>query len=396
MRRLRRIPQVLLLIETSRAYGRGLVEGIIRYAQENGPWSIFFEERGLNDPLPRWLNHWQGDGILSRTTSQANIARLRATRAPIVELYAGPEADIPRVFQDEEAVARLAADHFCDRGLRNLAFFCSDGAHWMHERRRAFERAARQRGYACDTFMFIGAKAAAGKKPRQIDDPSVIRWLRSLPKPCGVLCASDFYAMRLARACRTCGIVVPEEVAVLGVDNDPVFCGTSFPRLSSIDLGSPRIGYEAASLLDRMMAGKSPPDDGVGVEPQQVVTRESTDLLAIDDADMTRAIRVIREQACQPLRVGQVAEAVGLSRRVLEQRFQNILHRSPKEEILRVRMERAKELLATSDLAIARVARKSGFASLEYFARAFRRRTGMTPRGYRAGRRLPPGGREGP
>ena len=398
MSRLRRVPQVLLLIETSRAFGRGLAEGIARYAEENGPWSIFFEERGLADPLPKWLKQWRGDGILSRTTRKANVNRLIATGLPVVELYADPQLGVGLVHPDDEAVADLAARHFFDRGLRHFAFFCDDQAAWIDLRQQAFARVLQQHGYSCHGFLKNrGLTSSAGQnrgltspaRHGRFDDPSVMRWLRKLPKPCGVFCPSDFHAMRVTRACRTSGLMVPEQIAVLGVDNDPVFCGVSFPRLSSIELGSARIGYEAAALLDRLMAGQSPPKAGIGVKPQQVVVRESTDILAIDDADMAKAVRIIREQACQRLRVGDVAEAVGMSRRVFEQRFQRILHRSPKEEFIRVQMERAKMLLATSDMPVATVAKKSGFASLEYFTRAFRRHVGMTARAYRRQHRLP-------
>ena len=302
---------------------------------------------------------------------------------PVVELYADRTLGVGLVHPDDEAVARLAAEHFIDRGVRNFAFFCTDHANWILSRRRAFELALERRGLLCRSFDFTPRSGAAGKKPRQIDDPSVIDWLHKLPKPCGAFCASDFYAMRLARTCRACGIIVPEQLAILGVDNDAVFCGACSPPLSSIDLGPARIGYEAAALLDRMMAGRSPAKSGVSVEPRGVVTRESTDILAIDDADVAQAVRLIRKQACQRLRVAQAAAAVGLSRRVFEQRFQHALRRSPKDEILRIRMERARTLLSTSNMAVALVAKKCGFASQEYFARAFRRRNGATPRAWR-------------
>jgi LacI family transcriptional regulator len=385
----RRIPQVLLLIETSRAYGRGLVEGIARYAEENGPWSMFFEERGLTDPLPRWLGKWRGDGIIARTPRKADIQKITAMRLPVVELFAGPQAGIPRVYQNENAVGRLAAEHFIGCGLRNFAFFATDRADWIDGRRRAFERVLDEHGHACPPPQFAAPNGSVRGSPRQFDDRSVIRWLRKLPQPCGVFCTSDFYAMQLIRACRTGGILVPEQIAILGVDNDPVFCGTSFPRLSSIDLGSPRIGYEAAALLDRMMAGKAAPPEGVCVEPLQLIARESTDISAVEDADMGLAARMIREQACDRLRVTQVASTLGISLRVFEQRFRSAMHRSPKEAILRVRLERAKLLLSTTNLAIAIVAKKSGFGSQEYFARLFHRRTGMTPRRFRNERRVP-------
>jgi LacI family transcriptional regulator len=384
-----RVRKVLLLIETSRAYGRGLVEGVARYAEESGRWSIYFEERGLNDPLPRWLRQWHGDGIISRTLHKADLERLVALRLPLVELYAGAKSKVPRVCQDEIAVASLASEHFFDRGLQNLAFFSTNHAHWIESRRRAFEQVMQSSGLSCTVFDFPPNTRTGCKKARSLDDRDVIRWVRKLSKPCGIFCASDLFAMRLLRACRSGGIAVPEEVAVLGVDNDPVFCGTSYPRLSSIDLGSERIGYEAAALLDRMMSGKPAPKENVCIRPNQIFVRESTDILAIDDVEMAQAVRMMREQACLPLKIAQVAEAVGLSRRVFEQRFCIVLGRSPKEEILRVRMDRAKMLLATSDLSVATVAKKSGFTSLEYFTRAFRKHAGMTPRAYRSSQRLP-------
>lgn len=376
----RRVLQVLLLIETSRAYGRGLVEGIARYAEENAPWSILFEERGLTDPLPRWFKQWRGDGILSRTHRKANLTRLRVSGVPVVELYAGPQSGAPCVYQDEAAVAQLALEHFWDRGFRHYAFFASDGDFWIQQRRQAFARAVAERDLTCHHFGPPTAPASATRLP---DERRLRRWLRGLPKPCGIFCASDFYAMRLVRACRAGGLLVPEQIAVLGVDNDPVFCATSAPRLSSIDLGSERIGYEAARLLARLMAGQAAPAGGVSVSPLRVLTRESTDLLALEDEELARAVRLIRQQGCGPLRVAEVAARLGLSRRVLETRFRQTLHRSPKEEILRVRMERAKLLLGTTELAVAQVAKRCGFTSLEYFIRAFRRRQGQTPRSYR-------------
>ena len=139
---------------------------------------------------------------------------------------------------NEETIARLAAEHFLDRGLRNLAFFCTDQGHWARWRGQAFQRVLQERGYHCYTFRSVPGRHTAGKKPRSIDDRKVIRWLHGLPKPCGVFCATDLHAMQLTRSCRTCGILVPEQIAVLGVDNDPVICGVCFPRLSSIELGS--------------------------------------------------------------------------------------------------------------------------------------------------------------
>jgi LacI family transcriptional regulator len=181
---------------------------------------------------------------------------------------------------------------------------------------------------------------------------------------------------------------VPEEVAVLGVDNDLVIGSVSDPPLSSIDLDSRRIGYDAASLLDRLMSGERPASHELLIQPSRVVCRQSTDILAIDDREVAEAIRFIRERAAAGVRVEELVEATGLSRRVLEQRFQRSLHRTPKQEILRVQIDRAKALLADGETPVSKVAGQSGFTSLKYFARAFRRITGTTPRDYRKSARF--------
>lgn len=371
----------MVLVETSRAYGRGLVEGIGRYVEEHGPWSIYFEERGLLDPLPKWLKHWRGDGIISRTVRKTDIERLRATRLPVVELYADPSLGLPRLYPDQGAIARLAAEHFLDRGFRRFGFFCTDLAWWTNERRDVFVAELQRNGFGCECFPAHGQRDLASQTPT--DPREVARWLATLPKPCGVFCASDLYAARLLDACRTIEIAVPEEIAVLGVDNDPVICSVSFPPLSSIDLGSRRIGYQAAALLDQMMSGQKPGPSVVPMPPERIVCRQSTDALAIEDPDVARALRFIREHAANGLRIEQLAEATGISRRTLQQRFQRSLQRTPKHEILRVQMERAKLLLCETDLPVETVCRRSGFVSFKYFARAFQRATGMTPRGYR-------------
>ena len=380
-----RLPQVMLLIDTSSVYGRGLIEGVGCYAAERGPWSIYHEDRGLFDPLPPLLKNWHGDGIMARSVCKANLKRLLATGLPVVELFADFALSPPQVCPNEETLGRLAAEHFLDRGLRNLAYFASDWAWWIDTRRKAFRESLQQSGCSHDYFELQPSRA----NKKRLDENHLIRWLDSLPKPCGVFCACDVYAIQVTNACRRHGIAVPTQVAVLGVDNDPVVCSVSFPPLSSIDLNSKRVGYEAAALLDRMMAGSPPPQETILIEPGPVITRESTDIMAVEDADVAQAIRMIREHACRGLHVSDVAEAAGLSRRVLQQRFQKVLQRTPKEELMRVQIERAKVLLRQTDMGIESVSKRCGFTAFGYFVRAFRRETSMTPRAYRRSSRIP-------
>jgi len=374
-----RSPEVMLLIDTSSVYGRELVEGIGRYAAEHGPWSIHHEDRGLFDPLPSLLKGWRGDGIMARSVRKADLKRLLATGLPVVELFADFALSPPAVCPNEDKIGALAAGHFLDRGLRNVAFYAGDWAWWSDTRREAFCRALARSGR---DYHYIELQPPRRSKKR-IGEDELTRWLESLPRPCGVLAACDAYAIQVANVCRRCGIAIPTQIAVLGVDNDPVVCSVSFPPLSSTELNGRRVGYQAAAILDRMMNGHAPPKRTVLVEPGQVVTRASTDVMAVDDADVAQAIRMIREHACRGLRASEVADAVGLSLRALQQRFQRTLGRTLREELIQVRMDRAKMLLRQTDMSVEQIARRCGFAAFGYFVRAFRREMGITPRRYR-------------
>jgi LacI family transcriptional regulator len=184
-------------------------------------------------------------------------------------------------------------------------------------------------------------------------------------------------------ACRAEKLLVPEQVAVMGGDEDTLLCETCNPPLSGVALTSERIGYEAAALLDRLLHGGPRPTEPILIEPTRVVVRQSTDTLAITDPDLARAIAFIRVHAATAVRVSDVLREIAVSRSWLERRFQEVLGRSPAEEIRRVRLERTKQLLADTDLPVRQVATASGFASREYMAYAFKRATGLTPREFR-------------
>jgi LacI family transcriptional regulator len=307
---------------------------------------------------------------MARSARKRDLEKLLATGLPVVELFADFALSPPAVSPNEETIGRLALEHFLDRGLRTLAYFANEWSWWSDVRRGAFRQAVQQCGLLCHYAELMPPRT----NKTRIEENQLIGWLQSLPKPCGVFCAWDVCAVQVTNACRRSQLAVPSQVAVLGVDNDPVICSVSFPPLSSIDLQSKRVGYEAAALLDRMMAGQPRPRKPILVEPGQVITRESTDIVAVEDADVAQAIRLIREHACRGLRVSEVAEAVGLSRRASQQRFQAVLQRTPKAELLRMQIDRSKMLLAQTDLSVEQISRRSGFARFEYFVRVFRRK----------------------
>jgi LacI family transcriptional regulator len=381
---MKRRPQVALLIETSNAYARGLLAGVTSYIREHGRWSVYLSEHGRGDSVPHWLRGWKGDGILARIENK-RIARVVAERRlPTVDLSAaGLVPGLPWVETDDEAIARLAVEHLLERGFRHLGFCGLTDYRWSTWRCEHFQRIAREAG--CDCHVHLSAGRGARAADWAAVQRELARWVQRLPKPVGVLACFDLHGRQFLDACRRIGVRVPDDVAVVGVDNDTVLCELAEPALSSIAPDTHLTGYRAAQLLDEMMSGhrcRVPPTAHL-IKPVGVVARRSTDALAIDDADVSTAVRFIRENACQGIDVAHVLEAVPLSRRVLESRFRRLLGRTPHQEILRCRIERIKELLRASDLPLKAIAARVGFPHLEYLSVAFKRSVGQTPGEYR-------------
>lgn len=377
----RRVPRVLLLIDTAGSYGRGVVEGIGRYALENGPWSIQFEYRALDSQPLKWLGEWSGDGIIARTSNAAQARLLSASKRPLVELFGYPRLENAQVRPDIAAESLAVIEHFLDRGLRQFGYFAFGESSWIATHRKAFATALADRGLACHAYS---APPSQQSIPiwRDVQRPKVLRWLRSLPRQIGIYTPGDLHAVRLLNVCHEADISVPDKIAILGRGNDPVICETVHPTLSSVDVDSRRIGYEAARLLAQKMA-RRPTSEPILIPPSHVAARQSTDFAVVDDADVAEALRFIRQYACHRIDVDRVAHEVGLSRRALELKFHQCLGRAPKAEIRRVRIEQAKTLLARTEKTIDAIAHQSGFPSTKYFAAAFYREIGSTPSVYR-------------
>lgn len=382
------LPRVLLFVETSAGYGRKILEGIGRYVREHGPWSVFFEERGLEDPPPAWLSRWRGDGIISRTATPAMAAALKATRLPVVELL-GDRPDQPsKVHGESLAAGRMAADHLLGCGLRNFGFFAFGEAWWIALYRDGFQRTLELQRQTCSVYRPPRSNHRLLPHWRESMEPGVVEWLRSLPRPVGVFSPYVNYAARLLDICRTLNVAVPEEIAVLSTVNDEAICNVTMPPLSTIDWGSERIGYEAAALLARRMAGESAPRHTIWIPPLGVVTRQSTDVVAIEDKDVAAAVRFIRQRALQGIGVPEILETVGLSRRALELKFRQQMGHTPKEAILRLQVDHARLLLSQTGMSVEMVARNCGHPSFKNFARLFVRETGSTPRAFRLAHRV--------
>ena len=388
-------PRVALLIESSRSYGRELLMGIAKYVRIHGPWSIEFEEGDPTEQLPKWFDRWKWDGIIARVSTPAMAGTIRRTGVPVVDLSGSvPGARFPRIRSDEESVGRLAAGHLLERGFKNFAFCGFNGTDWSDLRRASFERRVAEAGSVCEVFDYAvplqSLSASDYEEHGERHERDLMAWLQALPKPCGLMACNDARGRQVLNCCREVGVAVPDEVAVIGVDKDEIFCELSDMPLSSVILNTQQIGFEAAALLAKLMAGGGDGPSSILVKPLGVMARQSTDVLAIDDRHIAAALKHIRERACEGVDVEGLLRLVPLSRSVLERRFSQILGISPKAEILRVRMERVCRLLAESDLSLAEVAHKAGFEHPEYMSRLFKRKLGITPGEFRKRSSAPP------
>jgi LacI family transcriptional regulator len=372
------------MIETAGAYGRYLLQGITRYHRTHRGWSIFLERRELDSAPPRWLETWQGDGILTRWSSPRVVELLAAIRAPVVDLSGRREPfGPPRIHCDDRAIGRLAAEHLLRRGLRSFGFCGFSGEHWSGLRREGFVAALAGERLRCQVYE--SSWHGVGGQPFEEDQRHIEDWLTSLPMPAGVMASSDMLGFQVLDGCRAGGLKVPEHVAVIGVDDDRLLCGLCDPPLSSVIPNTEQIGYEAAALLDSLMEGGRPRFKERLIPPLGVATRQSTDVLAVEDTVFALALRVIHEHACHGITVEDVLQSVPLSRMAVERRFRKYLGRSPHAEIRAVQLARAKQLLAETDHPIHRIAQLAGFEHAEYFNVLFKREVGQPPGQYRKG-----------
>jgi LacI family transcriptional regulator len=312
---------------------------------------------------------------------------LLAAAVPIVELRTEVEIGLPTVYCDDAAIADLALRHFMERGFRSFAFCGRSGARWSDLREQAFRHRVAAVGGRYDVYT---PRPRRQKPTWEEEQEDVAHWLEALSKPVAILAGNDVRGLQVLDACRRIELAVPERVAVLGVDNDVVLCELSDPPLSSIDQDLERIGYEAASLLEGLMSGETPPTKPVLVAPQAVVCRLSTDVVAYDDPAVAMALRLIRKHACDQLGIDFLAESTSLSRRVLQRRFKAMTGRTLQEQILEAQLERIKQMLAETGLKLDTIARRAGFNSIGYMCLFFKRRTGMTPGTYRRIHARPP------
>lgn len=375
-------PHVALLVETSLASGRDILRGISRYVRENDSWSLYYEPRGLEESLPKWLRQWKGDGIIARIQNQSIAQEVLASGIPTVDvLGVVPGTAFPLVHVNDALIARTAAEHLVERGFKSFGYFGIGGENWSERRRDAFGQTIQ----SCGGVLRVYESPRGGENAHtweQTQD-ALAEWVIRLPKPAGVMVCSDQRGPQFLEACRRAGVAVPDEVAVIGVDDDQPLCEVCNPPLSSVQPGHDRVGYAAAELLARIMAGEPSPTRPQLVDSKGVSIRLSTDVYAIEDRALSTALRWIRENACAPISVDAIARHAGLSRSVLQRRFRVLLHRSVHQEILTTRIKRARELLSETNLSLGDIAEKTGFKHQEYMGAVFKTHLKKTPAQYR-------------
>ncbi|QEF98027.1 Xylose operon regulatory protein [Stieleria maiorica] len=381
-----RRPKVLLLVETTMAFGRGVLEGISRYRIEKQPWSVQLDLRELMAGPPAWFRSWDGDGIITRDTTPEMIEIIRETGIPTVNLGdIRDDQTLPSVINDHEAIGRLAASHLADKGIEHFAFAGFSDHHWSAQRLTGFLAGLAQRGVDDPDLVHVHQSdwSSASQSGWQRQQDQIVAWVKSLPRPVGILACNDFRGQHILEACQTAKVSVPDEIAVLGVDNDHVLCDFCDPPLSSIIPAAERIGYQAAVMLDQMMREQKPDKLHVQIAPLGIAERLSTDVMAIDDEDVAAAIQMIRFRACEGLTVSDILAEVPIARSSLERRFRQYLGRSPQAEIRRVQIKRACQLLRDTELSLVKISRLTGFKHAEYFSVVFKREVNQTPGRYR-------------
>jgi LacI family transcriptional regulator len=373
-------PVVALLIETSNTFSRELLHGVREWMITHVSWAIYLSEQGRGSQPPTWLESWRGDGIIARIENDAIASAVRACDLPTVNVSAsGLAPEFPAVISDSAAITQQAATHLLERGLRNFAY-CGDAQFaWSQRHGDNLVTALRERGYPCQIFPSKTADAADWRK----EQAKLVRWLKALPKPVGVMTCYDIRGQQVLDACRASGLRVPEDVAVIGQHNDNLLCELCDPPLSSVIPNARRVGFEAAALLDQLMRGQLVISQQIEIPPIGIVTRQSTDVVAVEDERLGQAMRFIREHAHEVISVEDIANAAAISRTLLERKFREAFGRSPWDQVMQLRLRNAEQLLAQTRLSIAEIAERTGFGTPEYFSAAFRKMTGTSPRSAR-------------
>ncbi len=370
----KKIPNVALMLQIEASHGRRIMRGIIQYAHTYGHWYVYTDQGVPMITLDK-LVEWEGDGIIANIGNKKQLEALKTKRIPVVNVSNTlKKVNLPSVVHDEEAIGKLGAEHFLERGFKYFAF-CGDSRFaWSIRRKNGFEQAIKEAGFIPQSFYNF----------RRGEKKAFVRWIERLPLPIGLMACHDTRGRILIDICEEKGLLVPDEVAVLGVDDDEMLTQLPYPMLSSVIPAGERVGYEAARMLNQIMSGKKLPSDKIIIKPAGITPRQSSNVFPVDDPEVAQAVKFIRDHASKPIWVPDILSEVLIPRRTLERRFRAALGRSITEEIIRTRIERAKMLLRETNLNIAKIAVMSGYTTVEQLYRVFQKKVGASPGVFRS------------
>lgn len=381
--------RITLLFNANKVYDRQVIEGIGEYLQASQcEWDIFLEEDFVTHL--EHLDEWEGDGIIADFDNPEVAAKLSALKVPVIAVggsYHDPAQypNVPYIATDNYAVVRLAFEHLKDKGIENFAFYGapSDSSRcWAKERELAFNQVVEKAGY--HGAVFLGAETCS--KTWQYDMNRLADWVEMLPTPVGIIAVTDSRARHLLQVCERLGVMVPDKVSVIGIDNEELAQYLTRVSLSSVGQGCKEMGYRAAKMLHNMLEGKGGRTSmpRVLVPPTEVFARQSSDFKALKDPYVIQAMHYIRHNACKGIKVEQVLSYVGISRSNMEGRFKQERGHSIHQEIHNAKLNRACNLLSTTSLPIAEISDLCGYPSLQYMYSVFKKNLDQTPKDYRA------------
>ena len=369
------------------SYDHRIHRGIARYAGRFN-WHVNCD-MCVSGILPR---SWVGDGIITYLTNRADLARFVSHAAvPVVDLtIIRHDIPLPRVVGDQEAIGRQAAEHFLERGFRHFVWCASNDLLLWEMRRRGFAQTLARHGLKTEAWIWK-LRGPRHPDPWRTKQQWLAEKLKAIPKPVAVFAFNDYEAANVLDGCTEANLSVPDDVAILGVDNNELVCDCLHVPLSSVHHDLERLGYEGAALLHRLMLGQRAPTKPLLIPPRGVVVRRSTEVLAVNHEPCRRALKFVQENTSPNIGVVDVSAASGIPRRSLEHAFRKNLGRSIREEIARARLAKVKSMLQQTDLSVADIAARAGFKTPQYLNLVFKKSTGMPPRKFRVARRVPVG-----
>ena len=377
--------KILLLTDFSSGYSRSLLENVGRYAREVGPWAfyrmpLYFRELYGDEGVVEWAKKWEADAIIAQF-SDIDLSVLNQLNIPIiVQNYKERSSGISNLTGDYFGTGVIAANFFLHKGYKSFAYYGLTDTVWGRERGEGFKKIVSNKGY--EVYEFNNRKRVPSEK-WSFDVEQVSRWLLSLPKPIALFACDDYYALQITEVCKMYDISIPEEIAVLGVDNDKLLCNISDPQLSSIELDIENGGYEAGKLLHQFIEKKIIAPVDIIIKPVRIVPRASTERFAVSDRHIEQLLQYIDNNYQNPLSVDELTQIIPFSRRVLEKKFKRETGTSVYQYLLDLRIEKFADLLITTDLPLIEAATRSGFTDYKNISRIFTKAKEMTPLQYR-------------